>query len=179
MQRWAIWLAFSISSGCHSAGLYGHSTIYEPLSEEEQALVGSTPYDPVMVQRTPTEYKGKPLSLFGVVTSEAQGPGGTTDVTLSVRTLEPRNLCESEDEDSCRVTVSEREHAVVHARLKLRREDAIGEHSVGPQSLIRVVGTLADGTDDDDGQPVIVASYYRHWPRNSYVTTAARTYMRR
>ena len=45
----------------------------------------------------------------------------------------------------------------------------------------------ADGTtnstitivDNDDGNPIINASYYRHWPAHHYVTTAASSYMRR
>jgi len=30
-----------------------------------------------------------------------------------------------------------------------------------------------------DGLPVVHAMYYRHWPRRHFVTTKARTYMRR
>jgi hypothetical protein len=100
-------------------------------------------------------------------------------VKLSVRTLEPRNLCESSDDDSCRVTVSEHEHAIVHALLRLSSEDDIGEHSVGPRSLVRVIGTVTDEVDQSDGEPVLKAKFYRHWPRDFYVTTADRSYMRR
>jgi hypothetical protein len=173
-------LALSPSvSACHSAGLYGHSKTYEPLGDEEDAAAAAVEFDPVMARRSPAEWQGRTVTLFGVVQNRQEGPGGTVRATLSVRTLEPRNLCETADEDSCRVTVSDREHAVVHTLLKLRNDDAIGEHSLGPRSMIRVVGKLSDEVDPTDGAPVLVAQYYRHWPRNYYVTTAARTFMRR
>ena len=43
----------------------------------------------------------------------------------SVRTLEARNLCDTSDEDTCRVTVSDREHAAVHAHARLSGDDAV------------------------------------------------------
>ncbi|MGH8311365.1 MAG: hypothetical protein ACRETX_16430, partial [Steroidobacteraceae bacterium] len=98
---------------------------------------------------------------------------------ISVRTLETRNLCDTEDEDTCRVTVSEREHAMLHALVKLSAGDELGEHSVGQGSLIRVIGVIGDDVDQNDGTPVLRATYYRHWPRNFYVTTADREHMRR
>jgi hypothetical protein len=67
----------------------------------------------------------------------------------------------------------------VHAFAKLDPEDDIGEHSIGPKSLVRIVGKLRDEVSASDGVPVIQASYYRHWPRNYYVTLAARSYMLR
>jgi len=75
--------------------------------------------------------------------------------------------------------VSEHEHAVVHATIKLASEDDIGAHSVGPGSLLRVIGKLSDEVDPDDGSPVLRASYYRHWPRNFFVTTADAAHMQR
>lgn len=166
-------------AACGSAGPYGHAHAYSPLDEEESALSGSVDYDPVMAKRSPEKWKGKRVTVFGVVLSRSPGASGYTDAKLSVRTLEPRNLCESSDEDSCRVTVSETDHGVVHARFRLSAEDDIGEHSLGPRSLVRVVGPLSDEVDTADGEPVILASYYRHWPRGFYVTTADRKYMTR
>jgi hypothetical protein len=164
---------------CASAGPYGHAPVYAPLGEEESAAAGSVEYDPVMAKRSPDKWKGKSVSLFGVVLARAPGSGGNAELKLSVRTLEPRNLCDSTDEDSCRVTVSDHEHAVVHVLLHLGAEDDLGEHSVGPRSLVRVVGTLTDDVDAADGEPVLQAKYYRHWPRGFYVTTADRAVMRR
>jgi hypothetical protein len=164
---------------CASAGPYGHSQVYAPLGAEEAAVRGAVEYDPVMAKRSPDQWKGKTASLFGVVLSRTPGAAGNAELKLSVRTLEPRNLCDSTDDDSCRVTVSDREHAVVHARLHLTTEDDLGERSIGPRSLVRIVGTLTDDVDPADGEPVLKATYYRHWPRGFYVTTADRGMMRR
>jgi hypothetical protein len=163
---------------CASGGPYGHSPVYSPLDEEEKAAEGARDFDPVMAKRSPENWKGKTVSLFGVVVARTPGTAGNSEVKLSVRTLEPRNLCDSPDEDTCRVTVSDREYAVVHALLHLNGEDDIGEHSVGMQSLVRIVGTLNDGVDPADGEPILSAKYYRHWPRGFYVTNAARSLMR-
>src|SRR6188768_992639 len=93
-------------------------------------------------------------------------------LTLSMRTLSNRNLCEEFDEDTCRVTVSEHEHATIHAIVKLSSEDEVGEHSVGKGSLVRVVGKLTDEVDPDDGASLLRVGYYRHWPRHFFVTTS-------
>jgi hypothetical protein len=164
---------------CGSAGQYGHSPVYAPLGDEEAAAAGAKEYDPVMAKRSPDQWRGKTVSVFGIVVGRSAGSGGNAAVKLSVRTLEPRNLCDSSDDDSCRVTVSEHEHAVVHALLRLSTEDDLGEHSVGARSLIRVIGTITDEVDPSDGEPVLQAKFYRHWPRGYYVTTADRKYMRR
>ena len=176
---WFILSLGLVLGACHSPGKYGHSRVYSPLSAEEDALAKTKEYDPVMVQRKPEDFKGKSLNFFGVVLSRSEGAGGTARLKLSVRTLAKRNLCETKDEDSCRVTVSDREHAVAHALVKLSEEDDIGKRSVGVGSLVRVVGQIGDEVDPNDGAPVLRASYYRHWPRNFYVTTAARAHMLR
>jgi hypothetical protein len=112
--------------------------------------------------------------LFGVVTSRAPGPGGGALLTLSVRRLEPRNLCDNaRDDDSCRVTVSDKDFGVVHAVAALRGDDDVGARSLGPGSLVRAIGTFDQRVDPGDGAPVLRASYYRHWPRGYYVTRAA------
>jgi hypothetical protein len=184
MKATTFGFAFTLSAfalalpGCGSAGPYGHSQVYSPLDEESNAMEGTLEFDPVMAKRSPEKWKGKTVSLFGVVVARTPGTGGNAEVKLSVRTLETRNLCDSPDEDTCRVTVSDREYAVVHALLHLSTEDDIGEHSMGMQSLVRVIGTLSDAVDPSDGEPILVAKYYRHWPRGYYVTTAARALMR-
>ena len=165
--------------GCHSAGPYGFARSYQPLSAEESATDGAREYDPVMAERDKDDWKKKKTSLFGVVKSRASAKDGGTYVTLSMRTLSDRNLCLDFDEDSCRVTVSEHEHAIVHATLKLASEDDIGQLSVGKGSLLRVVGQLNDEVDADDGGPVLRVSYYRHWPRHDFVTTADAAQMTR
>ncbi len=166
-------------TACHSAGPYGYAPNYAPLSEEESALASAREYDPVMFQRFPDEWRKHDVSLFGVVVSRAPGAGGAAYLTLSVRRLEPRNLCEnSNDEDTCRVTVSDRDFGVVHALVSLRPDDDVGGHALGATSLVRLVGRFGDDTDPGDGGPVLRATYYRHWPRYFYVTKAAAREMR-
>lgn len=168
-----------LAAACGSAGPYGHAREYVPLGPEKKAAKSAVDYDPVMAQRMPDQWQGKRISVFGVVKQRSAGPSGAEKVTLSVRTLEARNLCENKSEDSCRVTVSEREHAVIHATLKLNKDDNIGPKSVGIGSLVRVIGKIRDTIDNSDGNPVVQGEYYRHWPRNFFVTTAARNTMRR
>lgn len=161
-------------SACSSAGPYGYSRTYSPLSAESDAAEGAREYDPVMAERDKAEWRKHKTSLFGVVVKRAEGPAGMAYVTLSMRNLEIRNLCDQLDEQTCRVTVSEHEFAIVHALLKLSPGDDIGEKSLNRGSLVRVIGKLTDEVDQEDGTPVVKAEYYRHWPRNFFVTTASR-----
>ena len=178
MRRFALVLPLVLAA-CHSAGPYGFSRTYQPLSAEDSAAEGAREYDPVMAARDKEEWKKTPTSLFGVVKTRTQAKDGSAYLTLSMRTLSERNLCDDFDEDTCRVTVSEHEHAVLHATVKLSSEDDIGPNSVGRGSLVRVIGKLTDEVDAEDGAPVLRASYYRHWPRNFFVTTADANHMTR
>lgn len=178
MQRLGWLLSLALVVGCHSPGPYGYSRTYTPLDEEAARASKAKEYDPVMAQRSADDWRGQSVSLFGVVNGRRPGPGGTADLTLGLRRLEERNLCETDDEDSCRVTVAEREHGVVLARAKLAAQDDIGKLSIGPGSLVRVIGVISDEVSPE-GAPVIRVDYYRHWPRNYYVTTASRAHMRR
>jgi hypothetical protein len=177
-SSWCL-LALVAAIACRSSDPYGFSRTYTPLGPEQQATANAREYDPVMAQRSPDEWRGKPVSLFGVVKSRTAGPGGTANLTLSLRRLAERNVCAREDEETCRVTVTDSEHGVVHVLAKLQADDDIGQLSVGPGSLLRVVGAIGDEVSPADGAAVIRASYYRHWPRNYFVTSADRTHMRR
>ncbi len=177
MQRWC--LALLLVVGCHSAGPYGYSRVYSPLDEEERATTDAKELDPVMMERIRDEWKKSKVHVFGVVKSRRDAPGGGAYLTLGMRSLAPRNLCDDADEDSCRVTVSEREHAVVHAVVRLTGGDDLGSVSVRPGSLLRVVGSLGDEADATDGGPVIRAQYYRHWPRGQFATSGDSEHMRR
>lgn len=166
-------------TGCRSAGPHGFAVQYTPTSEEKSATGGAREYDPVMYAREPEAWRKSKAVLFGVVTSRAPGPGGAAYLTLSVRKLETRNLCtNANDEDTCRVTVSDRDFGVVHVLTKLNPEDDMGEHSVGVGSLVRSVGMFGEDVDPADGGPVLRASFYRHWPRYFYVTRASADLMR-
>jgi hypothetical protein len=132
-----------------------------------------------MSRRLPEEWKNRKLDAFGIVLGRAEGRDGLTDLTLSVRRLAARNLCEAGDEETCRVTVGDQELARLHALVKLRQEDTVGDGRLQPRSLVRVIGKLEDQANKDDGTHVLLASYYRHWPPAEYVTEQARSYMRR
>jgi hypothetical protein len=179
MPRTTFLLALVILAACHSAGPYGYAVTYTATSDEEAAVSGARDYDPVMYGREPEKWRTGKTTLFGVVTSRAPGSGGAAYFTLSVRKLETRNLCSNaNDEDTCRVTVSDRDFGVVHVLAALRPEDDIGEHSAAVGSLIRVAGTFGEDVDPADGAPVMRASFYRHWPRNFYVTKSKADLMR-
>jgi hypothetical protein len=166
-------------AGCHSPGPYGHAPEYAALDEETTAVAGSREYDPVMAQRQPEEWRKGKVALFGVVESRTPGPGGRALLKLSVRALEPRNLCDNRnDDDSCRVTVSSKDFGVVSVLASLAAQDDVGPHSVAAKSLLRVVGTIGQDVSQSDGAPVVRATWYRHWPPFFYVTLAAARDMR-
>lgn len=166
-------LAALLTVSCRSAGPYGHSKVYSPLGDEEHAIEGNQQYDSLLAERSFDKVKGKSVWLFGVVTNRGSGPGGAAYIAVSLRTLQLRNLCDSDDEDTCRVTVSDREMGRVHVLVSLSADDDLGEHSVGIGSLVRVVGAVTSDIDPIDGTPIIRVNYYRHWPRGFYVTTKA------
>jgi hypothetical protein len=176
----ALPIAFVLSlASCHSAGPYGHAVNYAPLSDEQTAIKGARDYDPVMFQRRPDEWRKGTVSLFGVVTNRSGGQGGGAYITLSVRRLEPRNLCENgQDEDTCLVTVSDADFGVVHAQIAFKGDDDVGEHSVAGGSLLRLVGTFGEDVDPNDGAPILRGTYYRHWPRYFFTTKASASQMR-
>jgi hypothetical protein len=179
-------LAFAAFAGltvsvaaCHSAGPYGHDPRYAELSDETTAVAGAREYDPVMVDRQPEEWRKGTIVLFGVVESRTPGPGGQAMLKLSVRRLEPRNLCDNEhDDDSCRVTVSDKDFGIVYALVTLRGDDDMGPRAVGQKSLVRIVGTLGQDVAPSDGAHVLHATYVRHWPMYFYVTRSSASNMR-
>ncbi len=156
-------------TACHSPGPYGHAINYAPLSDEEAAATGAREYDPVMATRRPEEWRAATVTLFGVVDSRTAGPNGAALLKLSVRRLEPRNVCGNDkDEDTCRVTVSDKDFSVVYALVQLRVGDDVGPKAVGAQSLIRIIGKIGQDSNTSDGAPVIRAAYYRHFPPFTY-----------
>jgi hypothetical protein len=170
-------LAFC-AGACHGAGLYGHAPKYVELDEETASAADAREYDPVMWERQPDQWRRAKIALFGVVESREVGPGGQAKLKLSVRRLEPRNLCDRDsDDDSCRVTVSDKDFGVVSALVSLRGDDDVGPRSVGPKSLVRVVGAIGQDVSPT-GAPVMHAAWYRHWPAFYYVTRASARDMR-
>jgi hypothetical protein len=176
-RRVAPLLALAVAA-CHSPGPYGHAPNYAPLDDETRAFAGTRDYDPVMYMRQPDEWRKTPVALFGVVETRAPGANGKSLLKLTVRRIEPRNLCENEkDEDTCRVTVSDRDFGVVYAAVTLRGEDDIGPKAVGQKSLVHIAGMIGE-EPREDGAPVVRATYCRHWPVHTYVTRSAASDMR-
>ncbi|HEY8089670.1 MAG TPA: hypothetical protein VIF09_17540 [Polyangiaceae bacterium] len=179
MRTMGFTAAVCVTAACHSPGPYGHSPRYVELSEETAAVAGAREYDPVMVQRQPDQWKNARVMLIGVVESRSAGPGAQAMLKLSVRRLEARNLCVSEqDDDSCRVTVSDKDFGTVYALVQVKGDDDIGPHAVGQRSLLRIVGNVGQDVSPTDGAPIIRASFYRHWPPFTYVTRASARDMR-
>jgi len=166
-------------AGCGSAGPYGHSPRYVDLDEERSAVAGARDYDPVMAARQPEQWRRGKIVLFGVVESRAAGPGGQALLKLSVRRLEPRNLCElATDDDTCRVTVSDKDFGVVWALASLHGDDDVGPRAVGQRSLLHLVGTMGQDVSESDGAPIFHATYYRHFPALYYITRSSARDMR-
>jgi hypothetical protein len=166
---------------CSSPGPYGYAQLYSPLDAEEAATKDSVPYDPSAARRKPDTWKGRLVSTFGVVTEVKAGPDdGTRRVSLSIRGLQPRNLCAGPDSDTCRVTVTDTEFSVLWAVVPLEavKPVATPPDPIQRGSLLRVVGTFVPSKDASE-PPTIDVRFARHWPYQTYVTTGARESMRR
>ena len=173
----ALLAAGSAVGACHSPGPYSHAILYAPLPEEERASKGALEFDPVMSKRRPDDYRK--TAFFGVVVARTPGAAGLSNLTVSLRTREQRNICANRnDEDTCRVTVSDTEFGVLHALVIVRPEDDIGEFALAPGSLVRVVANYKGDSDASDGLPTVRATYYRHFPRHFYRTRADASVLR-
>ncbi|MCC7534805.1 MAG: hypothetical protein IT379_01255 [Deltaproteobacteria bacterium] len=166
-------------SACGGGGRWGHTRYYSALDgDEEDAIERSRDIPLEDVRRDPAAHRSSFVAWFGVVSHRDVGANGQASLRLSFRAPQPRNLCSDAAEETCRVTVSERTTGDFTALVTLRPDDADGELRVWEGSLIRVYGHPT-GELDTDGNPIIRAEYYRHWPPRYYVTTAARATMRR
>lgn len=191
LVRTAVWTHVAIASGaggvsvgCAGAGPYGYAQVYAPLDAEQAAVDGSVPYDPSAVRRRAKQWQGRTVNAFVIVerVQSLKGNPSQLDVVASLRTLQPRNLCQEPDESSCRVTVSDQSFDAV--RVVLSQEVVWpkgGEHpdSIQPGSLLRVIGKVTPPAADADEVPRIDATLVRHWPLKTYVTASNRDIMRR
>lgn len=180
MGRGSVVLAWVILvAACGGAGPWGHARHYEPVDgAEEDAMERAREVPLEDVRRDPAAHRSSFVGWFGVVTQREVGANGQASLRLSYRTLQPRNLCTEPSDDSCRVTVSDRTTGDFTALVVLRPDDSEGELRVWEGSLVRVYGHPT-GELDADANPIIQAEVYRHWPSGYYVTTAARSTMRR
>jgi len=168
--------AAAVLLGCSSPGPYGYARTYVPSDRENAAAVDARPLDLVMAQRRPDAWSAQPVSFYAVVSKVQGKQGDRTVLTVSLRQLQKRNLCRAKAEDSCRVTVSEKVFGSLQVKLTLHPGS---EEPIEPGSLLRVIGNIEMPPEGSDELPTVVATFYRHWPAQHYVTTAARKYMRR
>jgi hypothetical protein len=163
-----------VGAGC-GGSTYGHAPRYVPSGDEEQAVAGAAPYDAAAAGKRgdaePRAGAARAVTLFGVVESRAAGPGGQALLKMTVRSLEPKNDCaRAGDDDSCRVTVSDKDFGVVWALVELRADDDVGPRAVGQRSLLRLVGSVGQDVSPADGTPIVHARWYRHWPAQEYLS---------
>lgn len=143
------------------AGPYGHARQYVPLRAERMAFVGGVELDPVMVERRFESWRKEKVSLWGIVAERRDArpsAGRGQEVVLRLRLTRPedRNLCANRSARSCRVTVTEHSYGEVYARLRLQDvDDELGVISIGPGSLVRVVGKIV-GRMDGQGSVIDV-----------------------
>jgi len=168
---------FALLAACGGGGAYGYAPTYVPLSAEEDHLEAAVDLSYEEVRRDADGHRSTTLGWFGTV-ERLQVEGDRATVRLSLRTLAARNLCADETDGSCRVTVSDREGGTFTTTLTLRPEDREGEDKLWQGSLVRVYGRPSGDVNDEDGV-FLETTWYRHWPRGTYVTTAARGSMRR
>jgi hypothetical protein len=174
----ALALALGISiAGCGGGGQYGYARSYAALGDEGPYLSRASEASYEEVRRTRPEEQPF-ITWFGVVRGIEEA-GGRTRLALSLRAHQDRHLCEGPGDDTCRVTVSEREIGTFTALVTTRAEDrAEGPTRLQIGSLVRIYGTATADTDATGG-PVIDVEWYRHWPPHYYVTTRAASSMRR
>ena len=157
---------------------YGYAPEYAPLSEEEPYFEKGLALGYEEVRRDPITYQPKLIGWFGVVSEVQKGEGGAVRVALDLRFHQQRHLCMDQFDESCRVTISDKTGGPFTAVLTLRPEDLEGRDRVYAGSLLKVYGHVT--TDyDDRGGPNVKTDYYRHWPRNTYVSSSHAVNMRR
>ncbi len=172
-------LALLSLAACGGSGPYNFARDYSPLKAERdhyQATEQQVAFEDV--QRDPDGFTKAEVGWFGIVMSYGDLADGRQRLLLSLRTHQPRHLCSTESEASCRVTVTDRSMGSFVIDLKLSDAEKIGKDRVWMGSLLKVYGS-ATGEFDDEGAPILKVAYYRHFPRGTYVTTAQRDAMRR
>lgn len=183
-QRPALALLFVLvlwqiaGSGCGASNPYNFARSYKPLGPEKSHFKASKAQVSLeQVKRDPNGFRDTELGWFGVVTGMSDRSDGKSRLTLSLRSHQSRHLCRDEAPDSCRVTVSEKDLGTFTIDVQL--DDSLAkDQRVWFGSLLRVYGHPS-GEYDDEGGPQIDVTYYRHFPRGTYVTTASRGGMRR
>lgn len=175
-------------SAC-GAGQYGFSRDYTPLDDEERFHESGTELVYEEVNGDPAAFDGKLIAWFGVAEKVTLIDDGRYEIQLSHHKHQPRHLCDSDADDSCRVTVHFASAGGFTALVRLKPEDTTpGLDKVQPGSLLRVFGKVRCRLNDDEqkvcdyddrGGVILDADFYRQWPARYYVTTRAAASMRR
>ncbi|HEX6239439.1 MAG TPA: hypothetical protein VFZ61_01045 [Polyangiales bacterium] len=163
--------------GC-GGGEYGFARTYHPLGAEAEHFEDAQQPTYQDLIREPNKYKDIEIGWFGVVNEVHADKSGKMRITLSLRAHQARHLCSEDSSSSCRVTVSEASLATFTADATLTSAEISGKDRVWVGSLLKVYGKYTGEYSEETG-PVIDVVYHRHWPRGTYVTTAARGSMRR
>jgi hypothetical protein len=179
MKRWAgsaILLLAAVGCGGNP---YGYARYYVPLSEEE--TYAEQAVEPIYTDlvRDPGAFANQTIGWFGVVSEVVPQEDGSMLVRMGQRPHVERHLCSARADDSCRVTISERDSGPFSVRLRLQPgTDSEGVNRVQRESLLKIYGKPG-GEYDSTGGPFLTVEFYRHWPRGQYVDTTAQGLMRR
>lgn len=165
-------------AACGGGGLYNYAQEYAPLRSERAHYAAETSVSYEDIKRDPNGFKSAEVGWFGVVKALEELSEGRTRVSLSLRAHQERHLCSDRNESSCRVTVSERDLGTFSTDLVLGMGEKAGKDRVWVGSLLKIYGHPS-GDYDAEGGPILNATFHRHWPRGTYVTTAQRGAMRR
>jgi hypothetical protein len=171
-------------SACGGGG-YGYAKYYVPTRAEKPFDETSMEYTHGVVAVKPEDFNGKLIAWFGVVKDIEPMKDGRHRVHLSFHKHRERHLCETEMENSCRVTINQRSTGDFTAILKIDPEDLIpGLDKIQPGTLMRVFGKVRcrqvnseyeldkwECDKDKHGGVLLIGEFYRQWPRREYRTT--------
>lgn len=178
LRFWSVLLCSLCWAACGGSGNYNFARSYEPLRAEKSHYKSAqaVPYEDV--KRDPNGFRSEEIGWFGVVQGVRDLGDGRTRLSLALHAHQERHLCRDQSASSCRLTIAERDLGPFTADLTLKPEEKQGPDRVWVGSLLKIYGH-ASGEYADDGGPVLNVTYYRHWPRGTFVTTADRASMRR
>jgi hypothetical protein len=176
---------FVIFAAC-SGGRWNFARTYYPGSGEKAYYKQAITPPFLNVNKTPEDFENETISWFGIVKKVETSDDGHYILTLSHHTHQPRHLCETESNESCRVTVNAKSAGDFSILLTIKPEDiAPGTERLQKQSLLHIYGQVrcrkSEGKTvcdrDDSGNLFLNGLFYRYWPKRYYVTTLASSTM--
>jgi hypothetical protein len=178
LRFWSLLFCSLSWAACGGSGNYNFARSYEPLRAEKSYYnaAQAVPYEDI--KRDPNGFQNTEIGWFGVVHGVTELGDGKTRLSLALHAHHERHLCSDQNASSCRLTIAERDLGPFTVDLQLKPEEKQGRDRVWLGSLLKVYGHPT-GEYGEDGGPIVAVTYYRHWPRSAYVTTASRASMRR